>query len=31
VLEEQQAISGRSIVLQVPSTPIILKADGERD
>ena len=30
VLEEQQAISGRSIVLQVPSTPIILKADGER-
>ncbi len=30
VLEEQQVISGRSIVLQVPSTPIILKADGER-
>ncbi|HEX6484049.1 MAG TPA: HAMP domain-containing sensor histidine kinase [Ktedonobacteraceae bacterium] len=30
VLEEQQAISGRSIVLQVPSTPIILNADGER-
>ncbi|HEX6479500.1 MAG TPA: HAMP domain-containing sensor histidine kinase, partial [Ktedonobacteraceae bacterium] len=30
VLEEQQAHSGRSIVLQAPSTPIILKVDGER-
>jgi signal transduction histidine kinase len=30
VLEEQQAISGRSIVLQAPSTPSILKADCER-
>ena len=30
VIEKQQAISGRSIVLQAPSTPIILNADGER-
>jgi signal transduction histidine kinase len=30
VIEKQQAISGRSMVLQAPSTPIILNADGER-
>ena len=30
VIEKQQAISGRSIVLQAPSTPVILNADGER-
>ena len=30
VIEEQQAISGRSIVLQAPSTPVILDADCER-
>lgn len=30
VIQEQQAISSRSIVLQAPSTPIILNADCER-
>lgn len=30
VIEKQQAISGRSIVLQAPSTPIILNADCEQ-
>jgi signal transduction histidine kinase len=30
VIEKQQAISSRSIVLQAPSTPIILNADCER-
>jgi signal transduction histidine kinase len=30
VLQEQQALSGRSIVLQAPSTPVILDADCER-
>jgi signal transduction histidine kinase len=30
VIEKQQAISGRSMVLQAPSTPIILNANGER-
>jgi signal transduction histidine kinase len=30
VLQEQQAISGRSIVLQAPSTPVMLDADCER-
>jgi signal transduction histidine kinase len=30
IIEEQQAISGRSIALQAPSTPVILEADRER-
>jgi signal transduction histidine kinase len=30
VIEKQQALSSRSIVLQTPSTPIILNADCER-
>ena len=30
VIEKQQAVSGRSIVMQASSTPIILNADGER-
>jgi signal transduction histidine kinase len=30
VLQEQQALSGRSIDLQAPSTPVILDADCER-
>jgi len=30
VIEKQQALSGRSIVLQAPSTPFILNADCER-
>jgi len=30
VIETQQAISGRSMVVQAQSTPIILNADGER-
>lgn len=30
VLTEQQSLSGRSIGLEVPSTPVVLQADGER-